>query len=184
MKTLLLFCLSAFCFCTQAQLVIPKDSISGLYTYQDVVKIDSTTKQQLYQKTRSWILENLKSADNIIDLDDKQQNTLNASGVLLLDKQYFGPFGATSYANAKLSFKVSFQFKEGRFKYTFSNFIYTADLNSKNGFVRVITSSLEELSVDPKVKEPVLNDVNTKMQALLLHLKKFVSSNNPTESDW
>lgn len=184
-KTTLLTAFFFFGLLTGLQAQIPKDSVTRTYSYQGVIKVDSASKQQLYQKTRQWILENLKSGDNIVALDDKEFNSLNASGTILLDKQYFGPFGANSYADAKLNFKATFQFKDGRFKYSFDNFSYSADLNSQTGFVRTVSAVLENLNIEAKIKKAVFADVDSKMKNLILLLSKSVSVESGSKSnDW
>jgi hypothetical protein len=88
-----------FAFGSKAQSQPPKDPATGAYIYQDVVIVDSATKQQLYTKAKSWILKTLKSGDNIIQLDDKHFNSITGSGTIIMNKIGTG-FMSYSYDNA------------------------------------------------------------------------------------
>jgi hypothetical protein len=146
------------------QTEIPRDTISSLYNYEGVVTADSITKQQLYTNAKNWILKTLKSNDNIVNLDDKEYNSITGSGTILLEDR-IGNAGVT-YSNTKLNFKITIQFKEGKYKYSFVNFTYSAEkrLGNYNGTVVV---PLEGLDIGKKATALVLKDVSMKMKILV-----------------
>jgi hypothetical protein len=163
---------------------IPKDSISGQYAYQGLVKVDSATKQQLYTNAKNWILKTLKSVDNMVELDDKEFNAITGSGTILLDKQNSGPY---SYQNGKLNFKLLVQFKDGRLKYTFQNFTYWGEVYMfmQTTALKTVNSSLEELELPGKGKNNVIENVNEKMKSLVNSFASDVSkAGSVKKDDW
>ncbi len=169
----------------QAQAQIPKDSVNNVYSYQGVVKVDSATKQQLYFKAKAWILKTLKSTDNIVELDDKEFNSITASGTIIMNKiGGNGPF-SSSLDDAKLNFKVIVQFKEGKLKYAFENFTYSASRLVQGKYKGAVSSALENLDLDKKEKEQVLNDVAAKMNILITSFKTDISNTlSKPKNDW
>jgi len=167
-----------------AQTQIPKDSVTGLYSYQGVVKVDSVSKEQLYSRAKAWILKTLKSSDNMVELDDKDFNSITGSGTIITDRIRGGggPFAYT-YENAKLNFKVTAQFKDGRLKYSFDNFSYAADKMFNGHYNGAVLSTLEHLDLPKKEKEAILNDAAEKMKMLVGSFTNEVSKVNAANKE-
>jgi hypothetical protein len=173
----------------QAQTQIPKDSVTGAYSYQGIIKVDSASKQQLYAKTKAWVLKTLKSSDNMVDLEDKEFNSMTGSGTIIMNKAGGGGIVSYVYEDAKLNFKATFQFKDGKVKYKFDNFTYSANKMIKNlanaSFVGAVLSSLENLDLGKKEKEQILNDASSKMSSLVNSFSTEVSAtSNKLKDDW
>lgn len=173
----------------RAQTQIPKDSTTGAYSYQGIIKIDSASKQQLYATTKAWVLKTLKSSDNMVELDDKEFNSITGSGTIIMNKVGGGRLVSYVYENAKLNFKATFQFKEGKVKYTFSNFSYSADKMIKNltnaSYVGAVLSPLDNLDLGKKEKEQILNDVSAKMSSLINSFTTELSmTSSKSKDDW
>ncbi|MCP3929503.1 MAG: DUF4468 domain-containing protein, partial [Bacteroidetes bacterium] len=49
---------------------------TGEIEYQEVVQTDSLTKAEIYLNAKNWMIENLKSSDNMVQLDDQENNQL------------------------------------------------------------------------------------------------------------
>ncbi|MES2619801.1 MAG: DUF4468 domain-containing protein [Bacteroidota bacterium] len=165
-----------------AQTAIPRDTSTGLIAYQGVVKDDSVAKEELYARAKSWILKTLKSSDNMVQLDDKDFNSITGSGTILLDKKSSGPY---SYQNGKLNFKLTVQFKDGRLRYTFENFTYWGEVFAlmQSTPMKTVNSGLEELTLPGNGKKSVMDNVDEKMKALVLSFTNAVSKANAAQKD-
>jgi len=94
---------------------IPKDEKSGLFSYHEVVKVDSISADELYSRAKSWIALTYKSANDVIQLDDQ-----NAGRIIVK-----GNFGIIYYANqAWVNHTLTIDFKEGRYRYDLTSFVF------------------------------------------------------------
>ena len=134
-KILLLLVSVGFCFGqTPEDTTIgqyPIDSTTGEVNYSNVAKIEGMSKADIYTKTKNWITASLKSADNMIQLDDTDMNQITSTGTIILDDIRL-PYKQKMYCKAYLNFKFIVKIKEGRIKYTVSNFIITYSPIYKN----------------------------------------------------
>lgn len=104
------------------------DSITRRVTFSQVVKMDSTTKKQLYINAKIWFVNIFRSANHVIQMDDPDLG-------LLIGKGYSDIFG--SYV--KMYFTVKVQCKEGRYRFELTDIYYkrepsTYDLNPSEQF--------------------------------------------------
>jgi hypothetical protein len=97
---------------------------NSLY-YEAVVKVDSTMKKSdLFLKAKLWIAQNFITTANYnpIQLEDKENGIITIRISLPEFSSSF--FIHTYYVNVSCVGKI--QVKDGRFKYTFSDFYYTS----------------------------------------------------------
>lgn len=91
------------------------------FQFEDVIKVDSTiTKEELYNRARSWIAKTYKSEKDVMSIEDKASGELTGNGALRYDPQslYFGVDCARGFINYKINIYV----KEGRYKYSIHSF--------------------------------------------------------------
>ena len=152
----------------------------------ETVEVDSLSKSELYQNAKQWILSRFMTSDNIVEFDDEKNETINVTGNILMDKLKFlqgamGYFVKTS--GNKITFKLRFDFKEGKFRYTFSNMIYSFDqIGTPNkGYVQ---NPLYEITDLPKKKIALVNaEANEKLSEVISELKEKVSY-NAANDEW
>lgn len=169
----------------KAQPAIPKDSVSGNYSYQDVIKVDSVSKEQLYKRAKAWVLKSLKSSDNILELDDKEFNAITSGGTIPLTRIGTSGFMSYVYDDAKLTFKATIQFKDGKVRYTFDNFSYSANKMFNGAYNGALSSTLENLELTGKTKEQALTDIASKMTALIKSFTADITAkSNKSQDDW
>jgi hypothetical protein len=100
MKHLFTLCLfTLFSINTFGQSII-KDSISQKYEAREIIKIDSLKADVIFTKAKEWITLNYKSANDVIQLADKESLKIIATH-------------ATSNLGIWLNLKIGFVF--GRF---------------------------------------------------------------------
>lgn len=87
--------------------------------YTEVVQIDSISKQELYQRARSWTNDVFNNSKNVIQINDKETGEIAGKAI----------FNATFSWNAlgkrttetTVNFKFQITVKDGKYKYVFTN---------------------------------------------------------------
>lgn len=81
MKTAILFALIAIpCFVKSQKLVLPIDSATNSISYNEVVKAEGLSKDNLYVKAREWFAVTAGSAQAVIQMDDKAAGKIIGKG--------------------------------------------------------------------------------------------------------
>lgn len=99
--------------------------------YTNVVKLDSITKaNELYSIAKSWFAEKYNSAQDVIQLDDKENGKIIGKGKFKYNSNVF------SYSNGTkgyISYTISIAVKDGRYKYEIKNFIHEGNSLNPGG---------------------------------------------------
>ncbi len=165
MKHLFTICLfTLFSINTFGQNII-KDSISQKYEASEIVKLDSLKAEVIFTRAKEWISLNYKSAKDVIQLADKESLKIIVKG----------NFSSTLFMKEGfISHTLVLDFKDGKMRYTYSNFSYystgsgSMDFESKNlGFKKSIFKSTEK-------------DIKTSIDSL----KKYILQNTSKKNDW
>ena len=121
MKKLLLLCALSFATVTAraqaARPLLPVDSLTHKVTYQGVVQVPGASQADLYVRAREWFATSFGSAKAVLEMDDKEAGKLigNAHGEYM--QRFMGRESPTTLWRT-----INIQVKDGRFKYTISNF--------------------------------------------------------------
>lgn len=86
-----------------------KEISSVFPEYQGIVT-SNIPANDLYAKAKLWIAENFKSANDVIQLDSPETNTIVCKGIYVYDA------GKLSEMRVHMTFKI--EAKENRFRYT------------------------------------------------------------------
>ena len=136
MKYLLIVLLLYPSFVSAQNIVLPLDSISGKITYKEVVK-DSLTKDELYIRTKEWFARSFTSAQDVLQMDDRQAGKLIGKGTARgFNNSALLSNGFTLY------YTVSIILKDGKYKYEISDFL------AKNDYMNGITNSDEKYPLE------------------------------------
>jgi len=154
-KTPILFLFAALPLFIAAQ-TIEVDPETKLYATSAVVPIDSTTKDVLYAKALEWVSLNYKSAKDVIQLSDKE------SGKIICK----GNFKTSLFMKEGwIEHTMILEFKDNRYRYTFTNFAYYSKGSGTVNFEDSMISKKKVIgTTEEKVKESV--------EGLTAHLKK------------
>lgn len=167
---------------------IPKDSITGKFKYEELIKADGISQMDIYERAKNWIVRTLKSSDNVVNLDDENKAQITATGNILLHDQ----IGFCAFTDLVLNFKYSVYCKEGRYKVIVDNFILSYKVDCANG-KELRTSPLESVSekrvgvvMGQKSYEKVNTEVDERIKELISSLKNSISSGNVAgdQGDW
>jgi len=99
---------------------LPINKETNLIEYTELVTVDSTmTQDELYTKAREWMALNFKSANSVIQMDDKNAGIIIGKGNIPVT-------GGKYLADGKIDFTLKIQVKNGRFKYWFTDFVHAS----------------------------------------------------------
>lgn len=95
---------------------------NGNVVYTEVVKVDSINKKELYNRAKKWVVLKYKSANDVIQLDEKEDGIIIGKGNFTI-----------KYYKRKPTIEHTLQIetKDGRYKYTVSSFIYSDVQNDR-----------------------------------------------------
>jgi len=171
-SAVLLCSLSAFAFESG---VVSKDA-SGKLVYEQVVEAPGVSKKDLYKKVRAWVMENIKSWDNHVQLDDPENETLITTPTMSL------PDLKNNHAtNQKINFKLKIAFKDGKYKITASSFTYFGESIQHQLFADV---PLEDLKFKRILPDPVKKIQDQFDEAFTSFTESIKKAAVAAKSDW
>lgn len=94
---------------------LPLDSTTNRFTYTAVIEVPGVSKLELYTRARSWFVEYYKDADAVIQMEDKESGRL-------IGKGRFGVIWQMGVERL-IRHTVQIDVKDGRFRYSISNFM-------------------------------------------------------------
>lgn len=98
----------------------------GKIVFSEAVVIDSTKKDVLYAKAKLWFANAFKSANDVIQLDDKENGIILGKG-LFKDTEKVGLAGIS---NRTWKFTIKIQVKDGKYKAEIYDIDLTTDQSS------------------------------------------------------
>jgi hypothetical protein len=143
--------------------ILPLENGSVIYT--EVVKVDSLNKKELYNRAKKWVVLKYKSANDVIQLDDKEDG-------IIIGK---GNFGIKYYSRRPtINHTLQIETRDGRYKYTISSFIYSD--------VQKDTFTVEEFPKSWAGKKKLYRTLDEKVNSIIADLKK--SMETELKDDW
>jgi hypothetical protein len=151
-------------------------------TIEDVVEIDSvSSKEILYNRGHNWIVSIFKNPQKVIQLNDKNEGQIICKGNFEYNQKKF-IWGASETTKGYINFTIKLFFKDGRYKYIFTDFIHEP-LKGGNSF-GVITTEEEypgKMSLSSKkwrkwiwndIKEQIDLNIKVVEKSLINEMKK------------
>lgn len=167
MKRLLLLAIlfPTFTYCQDSSIV-----------YRDIVAIDSTTKSELYQKAKPWIVNSFRNSKEVIRLDTEDK---------IISKGNFRTFttahlmGVERKVDGVCNFTMLIAFKDGRYKAEIYDMSFICS-NNNDGNFKNITSAEKCPEKWPFVGQGKMNQmwkelkahIDTECKYTLLSLKE------------
>jgi hypothetical protein len=150
-----------------------QDSAKAYYTA--VVKVDSSTKAELYTKARSWFAKTYNSSKSVIQMDDKDAGEIVGRGA------------AEAYINAGLGVKLKMWvqytlavfMKDGKYKYEY-NVTGMEPSDPKNQWSRDYNYYLDKSYSGKKAGTSLVGDVEADKNALLASLETAMKAKSTT----
>jgi hypothetical protein len=154
-------------FSTYGYSQMPMDETTNRYTYQEVIEVSGATKEELFDKARMWFTVTYVDAKSVIEVEDKAEGKIIGKGSFLI------PF---SLADRAIQHVVTLEVKNGRYRYTFTNF-----------YLDMLTSSIGNCTFEdmPKMnRKNIYGKTHEKMMRFSASLKKAMSAPLATQRDW
>lgn len=162
MKATATLLLSLIAFTALAQMPISDET--SLYTYQDVVETPGISSKDLYVRANSWFATRYNSAQNVIQYNDKEEGKIIGKGAFTL---------LYSMAERMVNYTITIEVKEGRYRYTISQF-------SLDWLTNPTVQSFESLPAMNKKK--ILPKTDEHIRALIEDLTEAMKTNK--KDDW
>ena len=180
----------------------PVNSKTGGVEFSGIEKLEGLSKEEIYERAKLWMLSNLKSGDNMFELN-KNENYLIGSVNLVLDKILISETPLVYADHINLNFKLTFFLKENRYKYKLSNFTlsygivgYFSDGLGAQSYAQSINTGLKDIDYGlifdfeykkkPEKKEAFSSELKSKVQSAIDseidHFKSYMRE--PNEWDW
>jgi hypothetical protein len=95
-----------------------QDSIplkDGKLHFEEVVEVLNNSKENLYSKGKIWFVDNFKSADDVLQMDDKEAGILIGKGYrdIYVDTKIMG---SIQKYKTRAFYTIKIQIKEGKYK--------------------------------------------------------------------
>lgn len=129
---------------------------TGTYQTQGVIEVEGLQKDKIYQKSLEWIALNYRSADDVIQFKNQDAGKIIAKGSFISNR--FGKKGWIRHI-------LVLDFKDGRYRYTFSDFAYYSPGSGELPFETKMVSK-------KKIIADTENDVSSTLNSLTDYLKK------------
>jgi hypothetical protein len=107
-------------------IILPLDAETHLVDYSGVVEVAGANQTQLYFRAYEWIAKNYNSAQNVIQMQDKEAGKLIVKG---RTKAYF-----KGHEFGWITHTLSIYVKDGKYKYDITDFKHDSDTHSYGNF--------------------------------------------------
>ena len=177
MKKVIMFLLFAVITVgVQAQTTNNVSAINGDIIVEEVVQVQGKKSQELYSNALAWISSSFSNPNSVIKNKEKEIGIINLKFIVING-------GTSSDPTSWLDLSLKLQFKDGRYKYTFSNiWLRWCDSFHSYGakdepYYDYITRPSYTLSMEES-KRNLLKDLNNTISGM----KRYIST--PMDNDW
>jgi len=151
------------------------------FIYEEVVTLDSSfTQSLLFVNANEWVAQSFKSANDVIQMADKDAGIIIAKG--------FFSIPTTMICEGNVYFTVKIQAKDGKYKYTFSDYSHEASITSKGGTGGSLENEKPDCGNLIMIKKGwlrVKENADNTTKEMILSLKESLSKNElAANSEW
>ena len=93
-------------------------------TYTDVVSVEGIPQKELYNRAKIWLAETYNSAQDVIQMDDKEAGILIGHATMKFTSNIFSGSGMTK---GYINYKIKISVKDNKYKYEFTDYIHKAN---------------------------------------------------------
>ena len=131
----------------------------GIVTFENVIKVDSSSAKTLYNGTKLWIAKTFVSSKAVIN-SDVDNSIISISAYLVED------------IVCKYSFRMEVQFKDNRFKYIISDIVIHLKFSGSSQ----IDTPIELLPAAKECKKKTLIEIRDKFLGIVNNLSNSLNS--------
>ena len=164
---------------------LPIDMETNTIAYTEVVVLDTTLKKdELYSRAREWFAKTYKSANSVIQMDDKAEGKIVGRASIPITYNNIGiiaPGGSISY-------NISVYVKDGKYKYEFENFQHQGDGNkipSYGSCTKMLNTTDKNFGIGmQKTYNIYLNQMHTDIIETISNLKSTLALKTTSNKEW
>jgi hypothetical protein len=160
---------------------LPIDMETNTITYTEVVVLDTTLKKdELYSRAREWFAKTYKSANSVIQMDDKEEGKIVGRASI--------PVNFKGGSAGSISYSISVYIKNGKYKYEFTNFQHQGDGNKIPDFgscTEMLNTTDKVLGISyQKSYNNYLNQMHTEIIETISSLKSTLALKSISTKEW
>tara|TARA_R110002167_G_scaffold242708_1_gene448316 strand:+ start:282 stop:791 length:510 start_codon:yes stop_codon:yes gene_type:complete len=156
----------------------PINEKTGKVSYEGVVKVEGASATDLYIKANEWFAMAFNSANNVIQMQDKDAGKIIGKGLFKVAK--------SGYPNGVFDFTIMFTAKEGRYKYVITDISHDkrgSNLNGSGGAIENDKPACGSMKMGKKHWGKLKEKARIELTALSDELTKYMSANNSEDND-
>lgn len=158
-----------------------KTDSDGNINYNDVIELKDKTKDQLFLKAKSYFVDTFKSANDVIQLEDKENSIIVGRGNSTIHVNAGMGVSSTMLFN----YRIKIETKDNKIRYelynlTFSNAYGSAGMENWFDTKMYYKSNGKPRKINLQVKEQVLNDIDK----IILSINDYFIKEKALKSDW
>jgi hypothetical protein len=163
--------ISAFTMHAQQKLMNILPVKESKVNYSEVITVDSASKDVLYNRAKRWYVDVYNSAQNVIQLDDKENGEIVGKGNFDV---YWNMGALVGTEKVAIYHKLSIFLKDGRYKYEIADLIVHIQLHEY---------PIEAYSKNGKTAGRLYQATDDKIQHIIESLKKAMQGDKE-KNDW
>jgi len=157
------------------------------FTYTGVVKVDSASATILYSRAKRFVAETYKSGKTVTDLDDATTTTIILKPLMDSYSSSVSMSAISSSCSASVKYTFTIECKDGRYKYTLSDFHHVIDIGQcgAGGDLTSEKPACGYFLLFKKTWAKIKASADAEAKALIEALNKAMnSSSTGAKSDW
>jgi len=181
----ILFALAVVCTIQQMfSQELPISEKTNKISYEGVINIEEASATDLYVKANEWFAITFNSANNVIQMQDKDAGKLIGKGVIQARLKQYGSLKYSGLWNYTLSINT----REGRYKYSLTNINHSGRDGIQYtmpdcGLIENEKSDCP-LYYSKKKWNQEKERLNTEIKIIVNNLLEFMSDINNEDDDW
>ncbi|GAA4354074.1 hypothetical protein GCM10023185_15380 [Hymenobacter saemangeumensis] len=148
--------------------ILPLDAASKLVTYEGIIEVPGATQDQLYDRALDWMAKTYQSANDVVQIKDKEQGKLLAKGGILL-------FNNSTPAGFVVHTQTIYV-KPGRYKYIMTGFkhqnIVLSGTTPRDASMGPLEQMAPPSGFSRKAWYGMLSSTNEKVKSMIKDLQK------------
>ncbi|MGH1516936.1 DUF4468 domain-containing protein [Chryseobacterium sp. JK1] len=159
-------------------------------TYEEVIPVDSSvTKEELYNRARTWFAKSFKDEGEVLTIQDKDTGEISGNGSFRYrtKKMFFGLWCIVG----NIHFKINIYLKDGKYKYTIHSLTHEGSYFDGNRPISYGLLTVDENAPQPSrggANDKVWRDIKVKSDekivAIISDLRQAMTKNHETSNDW
>ena len=164
------------------RIVMPFDSATNLITYNGIVEQEESGSDSLYARAKRFAEKNLGKGKELYEMDKRNQKLVVNGSIPAF--AYINKYNKKTIG--KFQFKMTILVKEGRYKYTITNFVHESEVSASGGkpvrnYFEYYNSSTTNIQAYDKVLRYADKDIKETIQKFQLAMREPKLAD---EDDW